>query len=85
MLAGMTDVLRAKHERMETTYEIMESDEDMASTRAWNMDPIQVPISPVTRARPKRFKHALNGLIQINWAELNSWRYKIDIIHGPQG
>ena len=25
MLAGMTDVLRAKHERMETAYEIMES------------------------------------------------------------
>ena len=25
MLAGMTDVLRAKHDRMETAYEIMES------------------------------------------------------------
>ena len=44
------------------------NDEDMASTRAWNMDPIQVPIGPVTRARTKRFKNALSGLIQDIWA-----------------
>ncbi|PON43561.1 hypothetical protein TorRG33x02_333540, partial [Trema orientale] len=50
----------------------------MASTRAWNADPIQVPIGPITRARAKRFKTALSGLIQSNWAELNSWRHKND-------
>ena len=31
------------------------NDEDVASTRSWNVDPIQVPIGPVTRARAKKF------------------------------
>ena len=46
----------------------------MASTRAWNMEPIQVPIGPVTRARAKRFKNALSGLIQDIWAQTCTWR-----------
>ena len=50
------------------------NDADMASTRAWNMDPIQVPIGPVTRARAKRFKNALSGLIQDIWAQTCTWR-----------
>ena len=45
------------------------NDEDMVSTRAWNADPVQVPIGPVTRARAKRFKESLNGLIQHIWAK----------------
>ena len=39
-------------------------DEDMVSTRAWNADSVQVPIGQVTRARVKRFKEGLSGLIQ---------------------
>jgi hypothetical protein len=35
---------------------------------------IQVPIGPVTRARAKKFKDVLNGLIQELWAQANSWR-----------
>ena len=31
-------------------------------------DPVQVPVGPVTRARAKKFKEALNGLIQATWA-----------------
>ena len=27
-------------------------------------DPLQVPVGPITRARAKKFKEALNGLIQ---------------------
>ena len=50
------------------------TDEDMASTRAWNADPIQVPIGPVTRARAKRFKNELSGLIQDIWAQTYTWR-----------
>ena len=46
---------------------------------------IQVPIGPITRARAKRFKESLNGLIQGIWTEINSWRPKDDVIHGPQG
>jgi hypothetical protein len=34
----------------------------------------QVPIGPITRARAKKFKDVLNGLIQELWAQANSWR-----------
>jgi hypothetical protein len=36
-------------------------------------DLVQVPIGPVTRARAKKFKDVLNGLIQELWAQANSW------------
>jgi hypothetical protein len=42
----------------------------------------QVPIGPVTRAREKKFKDVLNGLIQVLWAQANSWR---PIEHDPRG
>lgn len=45
-------------------------------------DLIQVPIGPVTRARAKKFKDVLNGLIQELWAQANSWR---PIEHDPRG
>jgi hypothetical protein len=32
-------------------------------------DPLSLPSSPITRLRAKRFKKALNGLIQENWAD----------------
>jgi hypothetical protein len=35
-------------------------------------DLVQVPIEPVTRARAKKFKDVLNGLIQELWAQANS-------------
>ena len=34
-------------------------------------DPIQVLVGPVTRARAKKFKEVLNGLIQATWTESN--------------
>jgi hypothetical protein len=37
-------------------------------------DLVQVPTGPVTRARAKKFKDVLNGLIQELWAQANSWR-----------
>jgi hypothetical protein len=45
-------------------------------------DLVQVPIGPVTRARAKKFKNVLNGLIQELWAQANSWR---PIEHDPRG
>ena len=45
-------------------------------------DLVQVPIGPVTRARAKKFKDVLNGLIQELWAQANSWR---PIEHDPRG
>jgi hypothetical protein len=45
-------------------------------------DLVQVPIGPVTRARAKKFKDVLNGLIQELWAQANSWR---PIGHDPPG
>ena len=50
---------------------------------ALSKDPVQVPIGPVTRARAKKFKELLNGLIQEAWAQANqsySWR---TIEHDP--
>jgi hypothetical protein len=32
-------------------------------------DPLSLPSGPITRLRAKRFKDALNGLIQENWAD----------------
>ncbi|GMN19282.1 hypothetical protein TIFTF001_039770 [Ficus carica] len=37
-------------------------------------DPIQVPIGPFTRARTKKFKNALIGLIRATWPQAIAWR-----------
>ena len=54
------------------------NDEDIVSTSksTWETysDPIQVPIGPVTRARAKKFKETLIGLIQATWAQAIAWR-----------
>jgi hypothetical protein len=54
------------------------NDGDQGTT---SKDLIHVPIGPVTRARAKKFKDVLNGLIQELWAQANSWR---PIEHDPQ-
>jgi hypothetical protein len=54
------------------------NDGDQGTT---SKDLIQVPIGPVTRARAKKFKDVLNGLIQELWAQANSGR---PIEHDPQ-
>ena len=48
---------------------------DKTITSTWDeaySDPIQVLIKPVTRARAKKFKETLNGLIQAILAQSNS-------------
>ncbi|GMN48100.1 hypothetical protein TIFTF001_017285 [Ficus carica] len=55
------------------------TDEDVGSTSKsmWDetySDPIQVPIGPVTRARTKKFKDALIGLIRATWSQAIAWR-----------
>jgi hypothetical protein len=55
------------------------NDGDQGTT---SKDLVQVPIGPVTRARAKKFKDVLNGLIQELWAQANSWR---PIDHDPRG
>ncbi|KAH9769333.1 Endonuclease [Citrus sinensis] len=57
---------------------------DKTITSAWDEAYsylIQVPVGPVTRARAKKFKEALNGLIQATWAQSNSWRTVEEIAH----
>ena len=44
-------------------------------------DPIKVPIGLITRARVKKFKEAFNGLIQVTWAQSNSWKPIKGITH----
>ena len=34
-------------------------------------DPLHVPVGPITKARSKKIKEALNGLIQEIWADSN--------------
>ena len=51
---------------------------DEGTTNNWSVDPIQVPIGSVTRARAKRFKETLNVLIQCIWVEESLWRSKRD-------
>ena len=46
-----------------------------------SMDLVQVPTGPVTRARAKKFKDVLNGLVQEAWAQANAWR---PIEHDPR-
>ena len=58
--------------------------EDKTIISTWDeaySDPIQVPVEPVTRARVKKFKEALNGLIQAIWAQSNSLRPIKGIVH----
>uniref|UniRef100_A0A2N9HUK1 Integrase catalytic domain-containing protein n=1 Tax=Fagus sylvatica TaxID=28930 RepID=A0A2N9HUK1_FAGSY len=56
------------------------NDGDQGTT---SKDLVQVPIGPVTRARAKKFKDVLNGLIQELWAQANSWRPRV--LDGDQG
>ena len=43
---------------------------------------VHVPIGPFKRAREKKFKDVLNGLIQELWAQANLWK---PIEHDPRG
>ena len=41
-------------------------------------DPLHIPIGPITKARSKKIKEALNGLIQEIWADSNTGHSKLD-------
>ena len=41
-------------------------------------DPLHVPVGPITKARSKKIKKALNGLIQEIWADSNTGHSKLD-------
>ena len=45
--------------------------------RAIPRDPLQVPVGPITRAEAKRFKKALNSLIQDTWADFELLKSKM--------
>jgi hypothetical protein len=49
-----------------TAQGLMLSDENQ---QALLKDPLHVPVGPITRARSKKIKEALNGLIQDIWAD----------------
>lgn len=71
--------LRKKISDAKLIKKILRSDGDQGTA---SKDLVQVPIGPVTRARAKKFKDVLNGLIQELWAQANSWR---PIEHDPCG
>jgi hypothetical protein len=39
-------------------------------------DPLEVPIGPITRARAKKLKEALNGFVQNIWSKMDLERLK---------
>ena len=43
--------------------------DDGGMAKEWSADPLEIPLGPITRARAKRFKEALNVLIQDSQAE----------------
>ena len=43
--------------------------DDGGMAKEWSADPLEIPRGPITRARAKRFKEALNVLIQDSQAE----------------
>ena len=40
-------------------------------------DPLHVPVGPITKARSKKIREALNGLIQEIWVDFNTWHSKL--------
>ena len=40
-------------------------------------DPLHVPVGPITKARSKKIKEALNGMIQEIWADSNAGHSKL--------
>jgi hypothetical protein len=50
----------------------MASDEDQLNTKRNHAnDPFEMPIGPITRAREKKLKEALNGLLQNIWSKID--------------
>ena len=47
-------------------------------------DPLQVPFGTITRAKARRFKDAINGLIQDTWADSELLKSKMSP-HEDQG
>ena len=47
------------------------------NTQALLKDPLHVPVGPITRARSKKIKAALNGLIQDIWADSTTGHNKL--------
>ncbi|KAL3616115.1 hypothetical protein CASFOL_040409 [Castilleja foliolosa] len=45
------------------------NDAAQAQGSSWMQDPVHVPVGPITRARAKKFKESLMGLIQEVWAQ----------------
>ncbi|KAH9698118.1 hypothetical protein KPL71_023889 [Citrus sinensis] len=75
---------QANKGRHKLVFELGDWIKDKTITSTWDeaySDHIQVPVGPVTRARAKKFKEALNGLIQATWAQSNSWRPIEGIAH----
>ena len=47
-------------------------DEDQPNTKRNHAnDPLEVPIGPITRAKTKKLKEALNGLVQNIWNKMD--------------
>ncbi|RVW74410.1 Retrovirus-related Pol polyprotein from transposon RE2 [Vitis vinifera] len=56
-------------------FEERENDENQQAFK----DPLHVPVRPITKARSKKIKETLNGLIQEIWVDSNARHSKLDL------
>ncbi|WKA06437.1 hypothetical protein VitviT2T_024334 [Vitis vinifera] len=68
-LKGQSDDLRTN------PFEERENDENQQAFK----DPLHVPVRPITKARSKKIKETLNGLIQEIWVDSNARHSKLDL------
>ena len=57
---------------------------DGGMAKEWNVDPLEIPLGPMTRARAKRFKEALNVLIQdakVEGAHVFNYKEETKMVH----
>ena len=60
-------------------------DEDQPNTKRNHANnPLEVPIGPMTRARVKKLKEALSGLVQNIWSKMDLKEYRTSKEHEGQ-
>ena len=60
---------------------------DGGMVREWSADPLEIPLGPMTRARVKKFKDALNVLIrdaQVDEAHVFNSKEETKMVHVTQ-
>ena len=60
------------HNQLDRVWSMTKTSKDNDENQQAFKDPLHVPVKPITKARSKKIKEALNGLIQEIWADSNA-------------